>query len=62
MHTIPSEQSKRFDLALAKRLGMNPEEVTRIDVECDDRDARLTIHAYLPAAEVVEMFNAAGRP
>lgn len=60
---IPQRQVRAFDLAMAKRLGLDPAEI--IDdfhatfVTVDDEHAKVTFSgsAYLPTAEVLAIFN-----
>ena len=61
-YEVPVQQTRRFKLALAERLGLNPSEV--IDIALDTTGpvhTRITIEAILPADEIREMFNAAGK-
>lgn len=61
-YEVPVQQTRRFKLALAERLGLNPSEV--IDIGFDTTGpvhTRITIEALLPADEVRDMFNAAGK-
>jgi hypothetical protein len=66
---VPQRQVRAFDLAMAKRLGLDPEKITdgftasfRTGKGEDNDMAEVTFSgtAYLPADEVLAMFNDAG--
>lgn len=58
---VPRRQDEAFQLAMCKRLGLNPDEVGPFQVQSDGEHARVTVTAFLPEQEVREMFNAAGK-
>lgn len=64
MRPIPDGQARAFGLALCERLGLDPGIVgDRIEwkVVGDEALAPVTLTVYLPADEVLDMFNGAGR-
>lgn len=59
---IPQRQVRAFDLAMAKRLGLDPAEIIddfHANFETDGDHAKVTFSgtAYLPTDEVLAMFN-----
>ena len=56
-HPIRREQLRAFDLAVCKRLGLDPEEVSNINFETHGEHATLSITAHLTTDEVLLMFN-----
>jgi hypothetical protein len=67
---VPLEQSIAFNRAIAERLGLDPAIISgndfRADIEVMGGEelgkVSVSFTAYLPADELVEMFNTAGRP
>jgi hypothetical protein len=61
---IPRRQVRAFDLAMAKRLGLDPTEIVddfTVHFETNDEDmskVTFTGTAYLPTEEVLAIFNA----
>lgn len=63
--TIPDEQVRRFNLAVCKRLGIDPEIVAETNFKADllvvggEEFGRLSVSfdAYLPADEILALFN-----
>lgn len=66
---IPDTQARAFDRAVCERLGINPEIVrahdfrAHFDVSGDEElgELHVTLTAYIPADEILAMFNGAGR-
>ena len=65
---IPTRQSAAFNRAVAERLGLDPSVITRdnfradVEVVSDEELGKVSVSftAYLPADELLAMFNAAG--
>lgn len=58
---VPTEQGQAFQAALVRRLGLNPDEVMRVEAEATDGQGIVTATVLIPEHEILEMFNAAGR-
>lgn len=64
-HYVPPEQNRAFGLAVCKRLGLDPDVVSEIfhwEVAGGDDLGKIDLTVYLPADEILAMFNQAGRP
>lgn len=66
---IPPRQDAAFQQAVAHRLGLNLEEISdnfRATFEVmggeELGEVKVSFSAYLPAQEILDMFNGAGRP
>lgn len=62
---IPDEQALAFGRALCERLGLDPEIVgdkVHWHIEGDEELAEIYLKVYLPAEEVLAMFNGAAVP
>lgn len=58
MRPIPDEQARRFGLAVCARLGLDPAIVSeKIEWHVNGDLAPVTLTVYLPADEVLAMFN-----
>lgn len=63
LYRVPPQQSTAFHLAVCQRLGIDPTVVSEdFNVEWgNDGSGTVTFTAHIPAAELREMFNDAGR-
>ena len=67
---IPDEQTRAFNLAVCKRLGIEPDIIADHNFRADftvssgEEFGQLNVSftAYLPADEILGMFDRAGRP
>lgn len=58
---VPPEHSQAFLRAVAIRLGLNPDEVRvrNVMISGGEPDATISVTAWLPADEVMDLFNKA---
>lgn len=67
---VPEAQSQAFNVALCERLGLDPAIVSGRDFRAnltvvageDLGEVNLSFKVYLPAEDLMAMFNGAGRP
>jgi hypothetical protein len=59
-HYVPTEQARRFRIAVAEHLGLDPAKVSgtdfRVEVTGDDF-GRVSLVAFVPQADLVRLFN-----
>lgn len=66
---IPPRQASAFDMAIARRLGLDPSQIFRFNagfdtstgVADDQTEVKVSFSFSMPTDEVLELFNGAGR-